>query len=249
KINFTPVVRFEHASDRNGIVNWKFGIIGKPTSFLSLKGNVESSSRYPNFNELYYPDEGFIRGNENLEKEDAINYDVGFVLRSKTSSLEAAYFYNDIDNSIIFVPISATTIQPVNTYKVKSQGVEIQTTVTPWEYAWIEASYTYLKANFASNNNQLPGRPKHKLGTRFNGKYKWLSGYYEIAYQDDLPINTQNTTFISARTRMDCGLTATIKKNYYASADFKNITNVQIYDARGYPLPRFGFFVTVGANI
>ena len=41
---------------------------------------VENSFRYPNFNELYFPDQGFIRGNPDLEKEESINADIADVI-------------------------------------------------------------------------------------------------------------------------------------------------------------------------
>ncbi|MCE9624963.1 MAG: TonB-dependent receptor [Deltaproteobacteria bacterium] len=89
---FNPSVRYEHANDFGGDVALHFGIVGRPASWVALKSNVENSFRYPSFNELYFPDQGFLRGNPNLLKEEAINFDVGAVFQKGWAQGELSYF-------------------------------------------------------------------------------------------------------------------------------------------------------------
>ena len=165
------------------------------------------------------------------------------------------YFRNDIKNQIIWVPISATTIQPINTYDVKTNGVETSLSLQPVSFLDIESNYTWLIARFKSNDLQLPGRPRHKWNNRigihrdFTKKFGGnLFGEYE--YTSSLPVNTQNTVFIAPRSIFNAGATARLSANswgaYTLTFEAKDITNMQIYDARGFPLPRRSFFVTLG---
>ena len=153
------------------------------------------------------------------------------------------------------MPISATTIQPINTYDVKANGVETSLSIRPVSFLDIESNYTWLTARFKSNDFQLPGRPRHKWNSRigihrdFTKKFGGnLFGEHE--YTSSLPVNTQNTVFIAQRSSFNAGATARFLANswgaYTLTFEAKDITNMQIYDARGFPLPRRSFFVTLG---
>jgi len=253
KIIFIPSIRFANATDFSNDLAYRSGLRISPLSWFVIKANIDKSFRYPSFNELYFPDQGYIRGNPDLRKEEAWNLDAGIEVNTKYASLELAYFKNWIDNLIVFVPISATTIMPVNTFKVNMYGLETELTFKPIKYVsgWI--NYTYLSAHYASNNNQLPGRPKHEFNTYLELNHeltKSLSGslFGRFNYKYDVPINAANSVFLAARSKLDLGINLRFAKYYYLIFEAKNITNVQIYDSRGFPLPRRSFFATLGAK-
>ena len=248
RIIIIPQGRFETVSDRKKRASWKVGLIGKPVEWLTLKSNVGTSFRYPSFNELYYPDQGYLRGNPNLDDESAFGWDIGFILKPKYASLEASYYRNNVDNMILWVPISATTIQPVNTFAVDIQGVELQGSLDPIKYIHVDANYTWLDAHYSGSNNRLPGRPKHKINARVEGRIKPVTIFSEIQYIGSYPINTSNTVTLSGQTVIDAGVTLTFGKYFFATAEVKDITNVQVHDAVGFPLPRRSYWVSVGAN-
>jgi iron complex outermembrane receptor protein len=264
KISLIPAVRYEDTNTFPDDFSMKAGIALKPFNWLVFKGNMENSFRYPNFNELYFPDQGYIRGNTGLQKEEALNYDAGFSVKANSGEkelffFEASYFRNDIKNQIIWVPISATTIEPVNTYNVEAEGLETTANVNPFDFLGLSANYTWLKAHFKSNRLQLPGRPAHKVNARMDlskNFNRWFGGglFGEMRYSSSIPVNTQNTVFISSRAIFNAGATAkfpTAQKNWGNFAltfEAKDITNVQIYDARGFPLPRRAFYLTLGGK-
>ncbi len=248
RIIITPQGRFENASDRETRMSWKVGLIGKPLKWLTLKANGGSAFRYPSFNELYYPDQGYMRGNPNLDDETSIGFDIGFILKPKYASLEASYFKNYVDNMIVWVPISATTIQPVNTFSVDIQGIELQGSLDPIKYIHIDANYTWLDAHYSGSARRLPGRPRHKINARVEGRIKPVIIFSELQYLGSYPVNTANTVTLSGQTVVDAGTTLTFGKYFFVTAEVKNIANVQIHDAVGFPLPRRSYWVSVGAN-
>jgi hypothetical protein len=54
-----------------------------------------------------------------------------------------------------------------------------------------------------------------------------------------------NTVFLSSRVQIGAGLAATLWKSWSVIVEGKDLTNVQTYDVRAFPLPRRCFFATV----
>lgn len=248
RIRIVPSGRVEDASDRTARASWRVAAIGRPADFVELKASAGTAFRYPTFSELYWPDQGYLRGNPDLADERSFGWDAGFVIRPPRTVVEVAYFQNYIDNQIIYVPISAYTIQPVNTSRVKSQGVEASVTAEPWKWLSISANYTWLDATFRSNGLRLPGRPRHKANARAELRGGPFSIFGDLQYVGSYPLNTANTVYISGRTTADVGATVAFAGHFFATFEVKDVTNVQIYDARGFPLPRRSYWFTVGAK-
>lgn len=249
RLFFTPQLRVEKASGRNTRLGWRFSISGKPAGWIELKTNVQNAYRYPSFGELYFPDEGYLRGNENLKDEESLNWDAGITLSFDKYYLEVAYFQNRIDNEILFVPISAFTIQPINTLGAFVQGLEISGNAKPFDFLNLTANYTWLDAHFSGRGTALPGRPRHKFNARVEGKIKKkLTLFGDVQYVSSFPINVSNTVAISSHTNLNLGATLDFAKYFFTTFEVKDAANVQIYDARGFPLPRRSYWFTLGAK-
>lgn len=248
RLKIIPSARVENASDRRTRASWRVGILGRPAGFIDLKANVGTAFRYPTFNELYFPDQGYLRGNPDLQDERSFSWDAGIVARPPRSVIEIAYFWSDIDNQILWVPISPVTIQPVNTGGVRAQGVEVSFATDPLEWLHIDGNYTWLDTTFKSNGLRVPGRPRHKANARVELRLWALTLFGDIQYVSDYPLGTANTVYVTAHTAVDVGATLKFAKHFFATFEVKDVTDVQIYDARGFPLPRRSYWVSVGAK-
>jgi len=248
RLKLIPSARVENASDRRTRASWRVGIVGRPADFIDLKANVGTAFRYPSFNELYYPDQGYLRGNPDLQDERSFSWDVGLVARPPRTVIEIAYFRSDIDNQILWVPISSVTIQPVNTGGVRAQGVEVSFSTDPLKWLHIDGNYTWLDTTFKSNGLRVPGRPRHKANARAELRLRALTLFGDVQYVSGYPLNTANTVLVTAHTAADVGATLKFAKHFFATFEVKDVTDVQIYDARGFPLPRRSYWVTVGAK-
>ncbi len=249
QLMLNPAFRYEHTNDFGSKVALHLGLKGKPFNWMTLKSNIENSFRYPNFDELFFPNEGIIKGNPNLRPESALNFDVGVNFEHKYGRHELAFFYNRIDNSIIFVPISAFTIAPVNTNRVNTWGFEVSTTLSPWEHLEIRGNYTFLHAELVGTGQQLPGRPRHKANATLTLKNKWGSIYGTLQFIDDLPIDFQNTTFLKKRAQINVGASLDFLQYWHFALEVKDVNNIQMLDARGFPLPRLSAFASLGVRI
>lgn len=243
---FNPSIRWEDASNFGPELAWHMGTVGQPASWVRLKGNVESSFRYPTFDELFFPDQGFIRGNPDLIPETALNFDVGARFLHRWFWVELAYFRNDIDNSIVFVPISAFTIEPLNTGPATAQGMEASLQLEPWEFLEIDGNYTFVSAHFNGTGRQLPGRPRHLANAGVRLKFDPFILFARMQFTSNLPIDFANTRFIPARTIVDVGGTYQWHNHFYVTLEGKNVGNVQTQDSLGFPLPRAQIYASLG---
>ncbi len=248
RLRIIPSARVEKASDRKTRASWRFGVIGTPAKFIDIKSNIGTAFRYPTFTELYFPDQGYLRGNPDLNDERSLSWDAGIVLKPPHTTIQISYFRSYIKNQILFVPISATTIQPVNTGKANTQGVEFSVSTDPLDWLHLDGNYTWLDATFASNGLRLPGRPEHKANAHAEVRIKPITLFGDIQYVGSFPLNEANTVRITEHTSANVGATLTFAKRFFATFEVKDVTNVQIYDARGFPLPRRSYWMSVGAK-
>ena len=246
KLSLNPSIRFENTNDFGSDVAMHFGITGQVASWLRFQANVGNSFRYPNFNELYFPDEGFLRGNPDLIPERSLDFDAGVHFTFPKVDFELAYFRNAIDNSIVFVPISAFTIAPINTGPATSQGMEANIVFTPHDLITLTGNYTFVHAILAGTGKQLPGRPRHLANAKLALNLKSWTLYGRVNYLDHLPIDFSNTKFIQGRALVDVGVTYRWNTRFFVTLEGRNVGNVQTLDSVGFPLPRAQIYASLG---
>lgn len=260
RLSVVPAVRYEHSSDFGGNWTGKIGLVGKPKSWLTLKTNFQNSFRKPNFTELYFPNQGFIRGNPNLLPEEALNFDAGFGLNFDKFFFQTAYFRNWIDESVLWLPVSFFTIAPVNTGPVDAWGVEVDTEYRPWKPLFLAVNYTFLDATSEETGKQLEGRPRHTVNFKVSLQDKIGEIYTEVQYLSAIPVRSTSTgaIYVNERAVLDVGVTANFAALPYVSRaawlqkltlslEVKNVNDASVYDSLNFPLPGRMFFVTLYA--
>lgn len=140
------------------------GLVLEPRPWIRARAHVGRAYRAPNFDELFHPDQGFIRGNSALDPEDAWNFDVGFELAFEKAgpfsnlSLRSSWFRREVDESIVYVLINAETTQPINTGKATSEGYEISASLDWTRYARLQANFTEVESRRDKTDSRLPGQ-------------------------------------------------------------------------------------------
>jgi iron complex outermembrane receptor protein len=234
----------------------RIGAVVEPWPWLRFKGNLERAYRVPSFDELYYPDEGFLRGNPGLQPEDAVTWDAGAVVAFRGPwpldrvSFEAAYFDNDIDDSIVYVLISPFTVAPVNTGPARAHGVEASASAGLFQWTVLSVNYTHLDAYFKDSGTPLPGRSPNELSGRVqvgppSGVVKVFA---DALYTDVIPVSESGRTLLPARTTYDAGIVVDLVKvpvlgeriplrSLLLSFIASNFTDVSVRDAQFFPQP------------
>ncbi len=228
----------------------KLGIKYNFYNNLNLKSNISRSFRVPSFSELFFPEQGFIGGNPDLNNETSIDFDIGISYTTPKFSFEVNYFLRDVDDLILFVFVSAQRIEPRNVGKVFENGIESTIIYNPADYLSFYAAYTFLDGELEDTGGQLPGRPKNQFDIRAVFQKYNFKVYGEAHYLDKIPLSVfpkGRTT--DARTTFDAGIKYSWKK-YYANLESKNIfNNLNVRDAFDFPLPGRTVFLTMGLNI
>jgi len=259
-LSVLPAVRYEESTDFGHHWSGKLGVMLKPFPWLHAKYNIENTFRKPNFSELYFPNEGWIRGNPDLQPETGRSFDAGFILNFSRFFFEAAYFQNWIEESIQWLPISFWTIQPVNTGPVDAWGFEMNTEYRPWDILFLTANYTFLHAISEETGEQQDGKPEHEVNLKASLQGDLGEIYTEIQYLSVIPLRytSSNKSYINPRTLVDAGIIVNLLSlpvledirhlgKWTLGLEVKNAGNVSAYDSLNMPLPGRMFFITTHA--
>lgn len=148
------------------------GLVIEPFPWIRIRGQAGRAYRVPNFDELFHPDQGFIRGNPDLSPEDAWNFDLGLELELARAGpfsrihLRGSWFRREIDESIVWVLINSTTLAPVNVGEATIQGFEVSASIDLGRYLRLSANHTQIDSERASSGKRLPGQPEEETFAR-----------------------------------------------------------------------------------
>lgn len=235
------------------------GVRIRITDNLTLKGNAGRYVRMPTFFELF-GNIGTVTGNSALEPEQGTNRDAGLILTTgrwgpvRSLFLEAGYFDNQITNLILFFPNSQRTVKPKNIGAARIRGAELTVSARLFSPLSISGNYTYMDAEDRSDipyykGNQLASTPAHegslKLSLERSGwGASWNLHYIGPNYLDkanmqEVPGRRIHSLSFSLKDISDC---------FNITLEGRNLTDNQVRDVIGYPLPGRSFFITLQFN-
>lgn len=246
-----PALRWDNYSDVESQVSPKLGWLitaGDETS-VSLRGNIGTSYRVPTFDDLYWPDEGWGRGNPNLKPETSTNFDVGIVFGQKSSAFiqtEINYFNNSIEDLISWGTDNLGIWMPLNIGKAQISGIETGMKFRlPNDIAYLEVFHTWLKATDETPNSPTKGkrliyRPNSKLDIQFGSTLKRFS--FNLNYQlvSERYILADNSSSLSDYNLLNGNVSYSLpiaELALDAKIQVLNILDKSIYIYDGYPLP------------
>jgi iron complex outermembrane receptor protein len=249
-------VRLDSArDDQEHLFSPSIGVKYRLTTFLDLKGNVGQYMRVPTLFELF-GDRGTTLGNPELTPESSVNWDLGFIFTLQPAGvvnrlfLEYAYFASDAEDLIVFVQNSQATARALNIGSAQIRGHEVSWSVTALQHLRLYGNYTFQDAEDTSNTfsrgNALPGRPRHELHQAIELFADRGKIVYEVEYIADNFLDRANAFVVDSRVLHNVSLTVLpFGKALKFTLEAKNITDNQIEDFRGFPLPGRSFFGTV----
>jgi outer membrane cobalamin receptor len=183
------------------------GLAITPLPWLRVRANLGRAYRIPTLNELFLPDQGFIRGNPALESEDAVNFDVGveLVLEAlgplRDVRFAGAWFRREIDETIVWVQISPTTVAPINTGDATADGFELSLALGLTDWIRASASHTTLDSRRDATRKRLPGQPRHETHARLQlGPAERLKLVGELQRTGSILVNEGGGRKLPART-------------------------------------------------
>lgn len=230
----------------------KMGIRYEPTKHIYFKANAGRYGRAPNFSELF-GDRGIVVGNTALEPEKGINWDGGMGIIGpdlrfiKKTRLEFSLFYSKIDDLILFIQNSQRTSVAQNISQARIRGHELIWGAELFGLLHVDGAYTFEDARDRSEiaywkGNSLPGRPRHKFFNREELVYRRWILFHEYHYMADNFLDRANTVKISSRSIHNAGVSFSPVKGLTLTAEVMNLTDEEIFDFIGFPLPGRTYF-------
>jgi outer membrane receptor protein involved in Fe transport len=256
RLRLVPALRWERTEGFGNEWLPRIGAIATPLPWLLIKGNFERSFRVPNFDELYFPDRGYIRGNPALRPEQAVNTDIGMKLALprigpvQNAFLEAAYFHNDIDDSIVFLLVSPSLVEPRNTGAATIDGFEISGGFGVFEWVSLSANYTHLDARIDATGTKLPGRADDETNVRIEmgPPSRAVRVIGEVQITSEIPVSDSGNTILPARTVFDAAISVDLMRlgwwpaqlparSLLLTLEGTNLGDVAVRDAQFFPQP------------
>ena len=135
---------------------------------LAVFGKVASSYAPPSAANVAYDQDlapGGTPANTDLDPETSVSYEFGLRQTFFEQALEASvvYFYNDIDDLIVYESYSWTESDTYNVGSATTQGVECMLNYAVTKQVDLGVSYTYLTAEDDDSDMRLAYRPRHLL--------------------------------------------------------------------------------------
>lgn len=273
KLIITPAVRYYHLRDDlesatsvyglsldgrsrdEEYLNPKLGIKYKILDWLTLKTNWAEYVREPSFFELF-GDRGLFMGNMDLEAEEGTNFDFGLEIDYRTNNkilqrvnLEAAYFYNDVDDLITRTYDARGVGKSVNISGSTIEGFETSFSLDFLKYFRLIGKGTWQDTENqnqvkAFDGKQLPGRFEETYLGRIEAKIGGLKLYAEKILEEDKFYDTANLLEAEDKDETNIGLSLTYK-DWILTLEAKNIEDNQYEDFNGYPLPGESYSATL----
>ncbi len=222
----------------------RVGLSCELTEWAKVKGNAGESFRPPSFDELYYPEEGYIGGNPELEPEKARNFDLGAELHWSKAMASVTWFRNEIEDSIIFAPVSAFRIEPLNTGEATSEGFEVELQFRPADWFSISGSYTETDARLEETGIRLPGRPEDQATVRAKVEMGETELFCKGLYLGRTNLNMFGSKWLDERMSWDFGVSKRFSEKVMLTAEVKNAFDEDMRDFLDMPLPGRSFFLT-----
>ncbi|MDD5439689.1 MAG: TonB-dependent receptor [Candidatus Omnitrophica bacterium] len=206
-----------------------------------LLASVSHSFRAPTFNDLYWPDEGWAKGNPNLKPERGITVEAGYETRV-TEYLRArvTYFRNDFTDLINWEPDTNDVWQPQNIDSAVINGLEVEGTLDMSRHFEFILGYTLLKALDEATNKYLIYQPANKID--FAVKVKELDGF-AVSFKGQLCdkrfYDAANDVKVKNFFVFGLDVTKDFKPNIRYFFSMNNLFDRDYQVLRDYPMPGF----------
>jgi len=215
--------------------------------------NISSAYKVPTLYQLYS-----VYGNKNLKPESTINYEAGYqgALSNSNINVRVTGFYRQTKNLISFYSLNDPPYgQYRNASKQDAYGGELEASWRIIGGLTLNMNYTYVKGKIKEQDTSyynLYRRPKHALNAELgyqltpaayiSAQYKYISRRLDPAYMA-APYILGDYYTLGAYAEYKLG---SVLKLY---ADFRNITDQQYFDVRGYNTRKFNFTTGLVFNI
>ena len=227
-----------------GLANiFRYALVLNPTEKTSLKLNRGSHFKAPTMNDLFWPDDGYTKGNTFLKPETGWHTDITCEHRaSEKVFLTASYFNWDVKNKITWAedPAQPTASVgyyywvPTNLDSYHAQGVELGAVIGPFQNSVLSLHYTRLdaveeKTGSAARQSTYTPAWQFKGELAYTDKRSGLTIAPSVSYMDKRPYyaasnkTAEPTLFISSCWIVDLKVAKRMNEHWLVSLAGNNL--------------------------
>lgn len=238
KLNLNLSARLDDYSNFGTTVNPSLAASYTLPHNIKLHGLVAQSFRAPTFNDLYWPDQGWAKGNPELTPEKGLTKEIGVEAQiTDRVTTGITYYRNDFDDLISWVD-RAGVWQPVNVGEAVIDGVELSNIFKLTDSLGVNLSYTYLSAKDKITHNYLVYRPKDKIDLALQYKHpKGFACELRGQFTSRRFHNEENTVYAKRFFVMSLSASQKINKNLTCFLTIDNLTDRNYQEVEFYPMP------------
>jgi vitamin B12 transporter len=226
-------------------VNPRVGLVYFVRPDLRVRLAAGRTFRGPAFADLYYPFDGFVRGNPLLRPEQAWSVDAGVEASLRPGLVvRATAFWSDVHDLIIYVPDASFVFSPQNvgTASILGASLEAEGTLSP---RWItRAALTWMRARDTASGLDLPNRPR--LSGTLALTHLWRGGAsltLSAVAVGERYADAGNTIRLPAYLTTGLVAQMPLRSGVGVRLAIQNLFDVRYEPVQGYPAPGRTLFV------
>ena len=242
KLSATAGLRYDYNQLFAGQLNPRIGLNYRLQDELSLHMSVSRAYRAPNFNDLYWPEDGFVGGNVNLLPEIAWAYEAGmrFINKKGDTQAELNLFRKNVKDLINWAADSDGIWRPSNIGTARVDGLEFITRKDFNNHLTANLNYTFLNAIDLESGTQLKPKHKYGIGLTYSDQFGKNNDDFVINLDGYLvagrPDNQEAYYLFDINAARDFSLGKDKNKKVNLSFSVKNIFNQKPELVSGYPI-------------
>ena len=223
---------------------------------LKFTGNIGKSFRAPTVNDLFWPDDGFMKGNPELKPETAIEYDIGTEYSDINKSAKLTGFYREINDQIRWYPVDPNDPfsywVPLNVDEAKCIGAELELTNSISKKLEHSIKFAHLDNTVRKKGEEDKGFQETAYSPKDIIDYQisyllpidlWLASTAKYVSDQN---SGDGKTGIKLPAYSTISISIILKRQYFdASVSIENITNTRYVTRAYFPLPGITYSVGI----
>lgn len=247
KLNFNLSGRLDDYSNFGTQINPSLDFLYKLNDAIRFHGLISRSYRVPTFNDLYWPDEGWAKGNPNLNPEKGITGELGVETKINKYLTSGLTYYRSNYKQLIQWSGDAVW-QPMNVSSAVINGVEFINKIYILDNLEMGINYTFLSAKDEKTHKYLVYQPEQKVDSSLkyndhNGLTVELKGQFVGVRYADI-ISGDNAIKVKSFYVFGLSVSKKFKSGITCFGYIDNLLNRKYQVQNGYPMP--GFSLTGG---
>ncbi len=241
-IAVTLGLRYDYHSLFQKQVDPRAAVLFRLPRDIRVRASVARSYRAPTFNDLFWPGDGFVEGNPNLQPEKAWSYELGGEKKFGDFLLfKIAGFYRDVKDLIHWAAGADYIWRPSNIQSADIFGGEAELTFFISKNLSIPVNYSYLYPRDEGTGRPIPSKPEHIINAAIEYLTPWgiktnLKARYVQFYIDETT-PTLNRDYLVLDAWVGYGFKVYKTLNGEVFLSLANILNRDYALTEGFPMP------------